>query len=260
MTTGLTPATGSRHARAFDRRLLGMAAQERAPLAVAVALGLVVAATRVGQGVALAYGLGAILVTGRWSPALPWLALAVGLVLARAAALVVQGAAMAGASVRITTRLRVRLVATMLALGPGWLGRERSGELEAVLVDGVERLDAYFRLFLAKLTARWLGHPRRGTGHEPVRRAAAAGRDRASLAAGGADPGPGYEAVSNLDAEAERDLHQALRRVAAGTTTTTIIAHRPSTMRLADRIIVLEHGEAAPAGRRGPLSRAGCTG
>jgi len=153
MTTGLTPATGSRHARALDRRLLGMAAQERAPLAVAVALGLVVAATRVGQGVALAYGLGAILVTGRWSPALPWLALAVGLVLARAAAPVVQGAAMAGASVRITTRLRVRLVATMLALGPGRLGRERYGELEAVLVDGVERLDAYFRLFLAKVIA-----------------------------------------------------------------------------------------------------------
>ena len=56
------------------------------------------------------------------------------------------------------------------------------------------------------------------------------------------------EAVSNLDAEAERDLHQALRRVAAGTTTIIIIAHRPSTMRLADRIIVLEHGEVAETG------------
>jgi ATP-binding cassette, subfamily C, bacterial CydC len=34
------------------------------------------------------------------------------------------------------------------------------------------------------------------------------------------------EAVSNLDAEAERDLYPALRRVSAGTTTATI-AHRP---------------------------------
>jgi ATP-binding cassette, subfamily C, bacterial CydD len=150
---GLTPATGSRYARAFDRRLMAMAGQERAPLAVAVALGLVVAGTRIGQGVAVAYGLGGILTTGRWSTVLPWLGLAVGLVLVRAAAIVAQGAAMAGASVRITTRLRVRLVKTMLALGPGWLGRERSGELEAVLVDGVERLDAYFRLFLAKVIA-----------------------------------------------------------------------------------------------------------
>ncbi len=130
-----------------------MAAQERGPLAVSVALGLVVAATRVGQGVTLAYGLGSILSTGRWSGALPWVGAAVGLVLVRAAATVVQGAAMAGASVRITTRLRVRLVLTILGLGPAWVGRERSGELEAVLVDGVERLDAYFRLFLAKVIA-----------------------------------------------------------------------------------------------------------
>jgi ATP-binding cassette, subfamily C, bacterial CydD len=150
---GLTPATGSRHARAFDRRLLDMAAQERAPLAISVSLGLVIAATRVGQGVALAYGLGSVLITGRWSGALPWVLLAVGLVLVRAVAIVLQGATMAGASVRITTRLRVRLVSTILALGPGWVGRERSGELEAVLVDGVERLDAYFRLFLAKVIA-----------------------------------------------------------------------------------------------------------
>ncbi len=55
------------------------------------------------------------------------------------------------------------------------------------------------------------------------------------------------EAVSNLDAEAERDLHRALHRVAASTTT-IIIAHRPSTMRLADRLIVLEHGQVVENG------------
>jgi len=55
------------------------------------------------------------------------------------------------------------------------------------------------------------------------------------------------EAVSNLDAAAERDLHRALRRVAAGTTT-ILIAHRPSTMRLADRLIVLDNGRVAETG------------
>ena len=148
---GLTPATGARHARAFDRRLLAMAVPERGPLAVAVTLGLVIAATRVGQGVALAYGLGTVLRDGYWNGLLPWLGLALALVAVRCAAIVVQGSAMAGASVRITTRLRVRLVSAILALGPRWLGRERTGELEAVLVDGVERLDGYFRLFLAKV-------------------------------------------------------------------------------------------------------------
>jgi ATP-binding cassette, subfamily C, bacterial CydC len=55
------------------------------------------------------------------------------------------------------------------------------------------------------------------------------------------------EAVSNLDAEAERDLHGSLSRVAERTTT-IIIAHRPSTMRLADRLIVLEQGQVAETG------------
>jgi len=62
------------------------------------------------------------------------------------------------------------------------------------------------------------------------------------------------EAVSNLDAEAERDLHQALRRVAAGVTT-IMIAHRPSTMRLASRLIVLDGGTVAETGTYDQLIR-----
>jgi ABC-type multidrug transport system fused ATPase/permease subunit len=76
---------------------------------------------------------------------------AIGLVALRAVATAIQGGAMAGASVRITTDLRLRLVRAILRLGPGWVARERSGELEAVIVEGVEKLDAYFRLFLSKV-------------------------------------------------------------------------------------------------------------
>ena len=149
--TGLTPGAGARHARAFDRRLLRLAVPERRALAGAVGLGLLIAASRVGQGVAVAFGLGAVFSHRQWTAILPWISLAVALIAVRAAATAAQNAAMAGASVRITTDLRVRLVSQILRLGPGWVARERSGELEAVLVDGVEKLDAYFRLFLAKL-------------------------------------------------------------------------------------------------------------
>ena len=55
------PAAATRHARAFDRRLLALAADERKPLALSAALGLVIAATRVGQGITLGYGLGTTL-------------------------------------------------------------------------------------------------------------------------------------------------------------------------------------------------------
>jgi len=66
------------------------------------------------------------------------------------------------------------------------------------------------------------------------------------------------EAVSDLDAEAERDRHQALRKVAPGTTT-ILIAHRPSTMRLADRIIVLDHGRVAETGTNNSPAPARCS-
>jgi len=148
---GLTPGSGARHARALDRRLLRLAVPERRALAGSVGLGLLIAASRVGQGVAIAFGLGTVFSQDQWTAILPWVGLAVALIVVRAAATAAQNAAMAGASVRITTDLRVRLVSRILQLGPGWVARERSGELEAVLVDGVEKLDAYFRLFLAKL-------------------------------------------------------------------------------------------------------------
>src|SRR4029077_3878258 len=82
---------------------------------------------------------------------LPLLGLALVLVAVRAVCTTLQGGAMSGASVRIMGSLRMRLVGAALRLGPGWAGRERSGELSAVLVDGVEKMDAYYRLFLAQI-------------------------------------------------------------------------------------------------------------
>jgi thiol reductant ABC exporter CydC subunit len=55
------------------------------------------------------------------------------------------------------------------------------------------------------------------------------------------------EAVSNLDAESERAMHAALMQVASGRTT-LLIAHRPSTIRLADRVVVVRDGEIAEMG------------
>jgi ABC-type multidrug transport system fused ATPase/permease subunit len=148
---GLTPETGATFARAFDRRLMRLALTERRALFGAIGLGLVIAATRVGQGVALAFGIASVFDEGTWSALLPALAIAVGLVGVRSVATALEGSVMAGASVRITTDLRLGLVRSILRLGPGWVARERSGELEAVMVDGVEKLDAYFRLFIAKV-------------------------------------------------------------------------------------------------------------
>ena len=69
------------------------------------------------------------------------------------------------------------------------------------------------------------------------------------------------EPTSSLDAISEEIVFAALRRLRAGRTT-IVIAHRLSTVRDADRILVLDGGRIAAAGppRRAADSRASCTG
>ena len=62
------------------------------------------------------------------------------------------------------------------------------------------------------------------------------------------------EATSSLDAESERQVAQALERLAKGRTT-LVIAHRLATVRNADRIVVLERGRIHAVGTHQTLLR-----
>lgn len=62
------------------------------------------------------------------------------------------------------------------------------------------------------------------------------------------------EATSSVDSETEAEIQAALRALAAGRTT-VIIAHRLSTVREADQILVLEDGRIAEMGRHEELLR-----
>lgn len=55
------------------------------------------------------------------------------------------------------------------------------------------------------------------------------------------------EPTSALDARSEYEVFQRFRDLSAGTTT-LLISHRFSTVRMADRIIILEGGEIIEAG------------
>lgn len=64
------------------------------------------------------------------------------------------------------------------------------------------------------------------------------------------------EATAHLDSESEMAVHQALDQAMAGRTS-LVIAHRLSTVRNADQILVVDHGEIAESGRHDDLLAAG---
>ncbi|HZY77387.1 MAG TPA: ABC transporter ATP-binding protein, partial [Jatrophihabitantaceae bacterium] len=66
------------------------------------------------------------------------------------------------------------------------------------------------------------------------------------------------DATSAVDAATEESIHDALRSVLAGRTT-LLIAHRMSSLRLADRIVVLEAGRILDQGTHDELAERGAT-
>ena len=60
------------------------------------------------------------------------------------------------------------------------------------------------------------------------------------------------EATSALDSENEEKIHQAMKKLIKGKTT-IMIAHRFSSIRLANRIIVMDHGEIVSEGNHTQL-------
>jgi ATP-binding cassette subfamily B protein len=61
------------------------------------------------------------------------------------------------------------------------------------------------------------------------------------------------DATSSVDARIEEEIHATLRRIAS-TRTTLLIAHRRSTLSLADRIVVVDNGQVVDAGTNEELT------
>jgi thiol reductant ABC exporter CydD subunit len=143
-----------------DPRLLRASAPARRHLAATFTLAAVAAVVVVAQAALLAHAIAAAARDGASVADLrPTLLALVGVVAARAAvdgafdAIGRQGAA------RVMSDLRGRLAEHLLLRRPGVDGRERTGELAALAVQGVDAVEPYFARFLPQLALAALVPP-----------------------------------------------------------------------------------------------------
>ncbi|MEV6962632.1 thiol reductant ABC exporter subunit CydD [Streptomyces sp. NPDC051207] len=136
----------------IDPRLLRYARTTRRFLLAVVALGAVGALLLVAQAMLIAevvvgafqHGLS---VAGLRTPLLSLVAVAVG----RSVIAWLTELAAHRASAAVKSELRGRLLERATALGPGWLGGQRTGSLIALATRGVDALDDYFSRYLPQL-------------------------------------------------------------------------------------------------------------
>ena len=135
--------------RGPEGRLLDVAAGARLWVALGIAGGVGAAALVIAQAWLLSTIVAAVFVAGSsFGGVLASLGLLGVLVIARGPLLAVADLCAQRASILVRGTLRADLTGRMLGLGPAWTGRERSGELATVVVDGLDAVDAYVTTFL----------------------------------------------------------------------------------------------------------------
>ena len=137
----------------MDNKLLRRVKRARVFLAWAVAFGVLGTVATIAQMVFLAEIVSRVFVSGAGLGQLGWpLGLLLGAVVVRSGLLWAREILAQRGAVHGKTELRELLFAHLVRLGPTYSGGERTGELVSTIVEGVERLDAYFARYLPQVS------------------------------------------------------------------------------------------------------------
>jgi ATP-binding cassette subfamily C protein CydD len=144
----VTPSSVTAHTPTAEARLRAYDRTARRLLGVATGAGFLAGGAAIAAGIAFSLAVAAVVrgATGL-AGSVPLLGLLVVLAVGRAALLFAQELLAQRASSRLTGRLRHDLLKHLGVLGPAYVSRERTGELSAVLGDGLEAVDAYVTEF-----------------------------------------------------------------------------------------------------------------
>ena len=136
----------------MNRELLRQIKSARIFLICTIALGMLGAAATIAQMLSLSLVVDRVFLDGESLEGVrTLLLLLLGAIVLRSGLLWLREIVAQRGAVRVKNELRERLFAHLMRLGPGYTGGERTGELAATAVEGVERLDAYVGRYLPQM-------------------------------------------------------------------------------------------------------------
>lgn len=136
----------------MHRRLLALARGPRLPLFVTILSGLIAGWLTIVQARGLSLIVDGVFLGGQSKPEVrPMLVLLLGIILGRAFLAWMTEVSAGAVAIQVKEDLRNRLFAKIERLGPAFTRAERTGELTAAALEGVEALDAYFSQYLPQL-------------------------------------------------------------------------------------------------------------
>jgi ATP-binding cassette subfamily C protein CydCD len=136
----------------MHRRLLSLTRDARFPLLSTILSGLLAGWLTIGQAWLLSRVVDGVFLRGQsLAQALNPLTLILVVIGGRALLTWLSEVSANAVAVRVKTDLRQRLFAHILRLGPAYARGQRTGELTAAAVEGIEALDAYFSQYLPQL-------------------------------------------------------------------------------------------------------------
>ena len=136
----------------MNRELLRQVKPARIFLICTITLGMLGAVATIAQMVSLSLVIDRVFLAGEsLEEVRPLLLILLGAVGLRSGFLWLREVVAQQGAVRVKNELRERLFAHLMRLGPNYTGGERTGELAATTVEGVERLDAYVGRYLPQI-------------------------------------------------------------------------------------------------------------
>ncbi|MEM8531987.1 MAG: ABC transporter ATP-binding protein [Chloroflexota bacterium] len=135
----------------LNPRIFSLTSSVRSGVATVTLIGLLVTATFIGQGLLMAHVLTILFQREPLANILPFIGVILILMVLRAGLQWLFQIRGARTAATVKHGLRGHIYAHLLALGPGYLERARTGTVQSALVDGVEGLERYIGFYIPQI-------------------------------------------------------------------------------------------------------------